>query len=98
MNIDDIISDSTWDIFQEILNSAVMRSEHKNVEFPEEQMDKWYEKLWYYNVSEWKPCDDDRALPGTHYGYGLTDVLEYRAYELRSEVMDYIIEHFPNQQ
>ena len=92
-NIDDIVSDMKRELLHQILDSAVIRSNLEKVEFPEEQVNKWYEKLWYYNVSEWKPCVDDRAFPDTHYGYGLADVLEYRAYELRTEVMDYIRDH-----
>ena len=66
---------------------------------PEEKHWEWFNYLWEYDVREdakrrgrspWKECDDDRAWPHTHYNYNLGRILEFRAYELRHIMMEWL--------
>lgn len=98
-NINDLISDFKCNLFEQIVDSAIFRTDmeykiNKDKDFSPEIMNKWYSKLWGYDITKWKPCIDDRAFPDTHYDNKLSDVLEFRSYELRSEIMNYIIEKY----
>jgi hypothetical protein len=93
-NVDDTIFDFSYALVDEIIECAASWSDTKfdTSKIPEEKKDEWRDKLWHFDVSTWKPTDDDRAFPGTHYENSLANVLEYQAYELKSEIMDWMRE------
>ena len=101
-NIDDMICDKTGSILNHVIMSAltrVNRSLNENIQIkwsdiPEETMNEWDDFIFHYDVTQWKPCTDDRAFPGTYYNNELIRILEYRAYELRSIVMKWIREKY----
>jgi hypothetical protein len=91
-----IIEGSKHDLIYDIIESACHWSDFDSskLTIPEEKKREWYEKLFYYNVKDWTPCDDDRAFPGTHYENNLHDCLEFQAYELKREIRKWIEETF----
>lgn len=96
-NIDDLIFDNFSNIFDQIIESAKVRCEtyhdvpYGAVEIPLAMKDKWKDKFEDCDVTKWKPKTDDRALPKTSYSNSLYHVVEYQAYEIRGEIMTYII-------
>ena len=62
-----------------------------DLEIPEEIFYLWYHKFWDFNISTWKPKEDDRAFPGTFYGNSFYDVFEFMSYEVVDDMLKYII-------
>ena len=107
-NIDDLIFDENFRLVFHIFESAVIRFywdyDEINTYFsdinkiwdekvPKEKQYEWCDYLWEYDVREWKECDDDRAWPHTHYNYNLGRILEFRAYDLRHIMMEWLAEN-----
>jgi hypothetical protein len=97
-NVDDIIFEFTFELTKEIFESAKFWSAAhasrtdtpREYVAPEEKLNEWREKLFHFDVSTWTPRDDDRALPGIHYGNRLSQVLEFQAYEVKSDMMRWL--------
>ena len=88
-NIDDLVCDLSWKYIEGLIWSAQIRY-RSNITIPEEVKDKWRDKLWKYDVTEWTPRTDDRALPDVNYSNRLIDVFEYMSYDIRDEICQYI--------
>lgn len=101
MGVDDVMCDWSYSLFNEILGEAcvwcdaVSYDEAEKIisEVDDKTKEEWYNFLWNYDVSSWKPTIDDRSLPGRDYTNKIYDALEYRAYDLKGIVMDYIAFH-----
>jgi hypothetical protein len=92
-NVDDTVFDWTFDFTKEIFQCAlswVPEEERKRTEPSEDLMWHWRDKLFYFDVSTWTPREDDRSLPGRIYRNRLYDVLEFQAYEVKSEMMKWV--------
>ena len=100
-NIDDLWCDVRYEIIKNVIGSAIRHISFDIPDFkpkwsdvPEEKIDEWHDFVFGYDVTQWKPCTDDRGFPGTYYNNELIRILEYRAYELRSIVMKWIKEKY----
>lgn len=104
MNVDDFISDLSNIFIESIIDMAIKRraiftkdpelkkflGDLTHEDIPEEKVDEWDERLWHYDVTKWTPKIDNRAFPDTRYENYLYHVLEFNAYELRTEIGDYL--------
>ena len=61
-----------------------------DLEVPKEIFDLWYHRFWDFNISTWKPKEDDRAFPGTFYSNRFYDVFEFMSYEVVDDMLKYI--------
>jgi hypothetical protein len=92
-NVDDSVFDWTLDLAKEIFECAlswVPEKERKREHPTEKQLWEWRNKLFFYDVSTWTPREDDRSAPGRIYKNRLYDVLEFQAYEVKSEMMKWV--------
>ena len=63
-------------------------------DIPEDVSTKWYEHLFKYDVTEWEPTIDYRAWPNTHYENTTKDMMEYRMYDLREMITEWIMNKY----
>jgi hypothetical protein len=91
--VDDYIFDMSYHTIRSIIYSAKFWSNNDDIEnfvIPREKIDEWHDKLWYFDVTEWRPRLVNRAVLPRLYTNELKDVLERKAYELKFEIMDYL--------
>lgn len=97
LNIDDMVWSHLNGLTEEIVRAELTKHGFEDMgpmqTVGRDKFSEWRDFLWKYDVSTWKPCDDDRAFPDTHYSNNLLDVLEFRAYDLRDIISKYIEEH-----
>lgn len=93
----DLMLDYADNIIKEVFSSACLNLECEDQikfkDIPDDVVNKWYEFIWNYDVSKWKPRTDDRAFPDTLYTNKLYDVLEYLCYDLRDQMIEYLQEN-----
>jgi hypothetical protein len=92
-NVDDYIWDMSFHTIKSIIYSAKHWSSDesiKNFEIPNEKIHEWHDKLWHFDVTEWRPRIDDRAVGTRQYTNKLIDVLEIKAYDLKDEIREYL--------
>ena len=100
-NMDDL----WWDLQNEILDKIIKSSvrhisddikdfKMKWSDIPEDVWHEWYAFLFKYDVTEWKPTIDNRAFPDTHYDNAIRDIIEYRMYDLRKIITEWIMNKY----
>ena len=108
-NVDDLWWDLQNKILDEIIKSSVRHISDDIKDFkmkwsdiPEDVRHEWYVHVrheWYvhlfkYNVMEWEPTNDYRAFPHTHYDNTTRDLMEYRMYDLREMIIEWIMNKY----
>ena len=100
-NIDDL----WWSLQNAILNETIKSSvrhisddikdfKMKWSDIPEDVRHEWYVHLFKYDVMEWEPTTDYRAFPHTHYDNTTRDLMEYRMYDLREMIIEWIMNKY----
>ena len=100
-NIDDL----WWSLQNAILNETIKSSVRhisddihtftmKWSDIPEDVRSEWYAFLFKYDVLEWEPTIDHRAFPHTHYDNTTRDMMEYRMFDLREIITEWIMDKF----
>ena len=100
-NVDDL----WWDLQNKILNETIKSSvrhisddikdfKMKWSDIPEDVRHEWYVHLFKYDVMEWEPTTDYRAFPHTHYDNTTRDLMEYRMYDLREMIIEWIMNKY----
>ena len=100
-NIDDL----WWSLQNAILNETIKSSVRhisddihtftmKWSDIPEDVRSEWYAFLFKYDVLEWEPTIDYRAFPHTHYDNTTRDMMEYRMFDLREIITEWIMDKF----
>ena len=95
-NVDDLVCDLSYKYIEGLIYSAIkqvgddINIDDINIDIPKEVIDEWRDKLWKYDVTEWTPRSDDRAFGDTMYTNRLIDVFEYKSYDIRDEICQYI--------